>query len=173
MTCQARSRAQDPVRCLQSYNLDLSTQLDSHLLHLCPEGSENFPIILSTLDIPKRLQGVSWFAFCHCDKALARTNLGRKGFVSAHRSQSIVKSGQELKTGTLRQQLKQKPWRRAAYGLAQFAFLHNPGPSAQGWYHPQWPCLPQSLIKKIPSRQAPRPVWWRHLFNRGSLFQQL
>lgn len=37
-------------------------------------------------------------------------------------------------------------------GLLSRAFLYNPGPPAEGWYHPQWegPSLPhQSLIKKM------------------------
>lgn len=37
-------------------------------------------------------------------------------------------------------------------GLSQPAFLYNPGPPAEGWYHPQWdgPSHPhQSSIKKM------------------------
>ena len=40
--------------------------------------------------------------------------------------------------------LASSPW------LTQFAFLYNPGPPAQGWYHPQW-AGPVSIMK-IPHR---------------------
>jgi hypothetical protein len=48
-------------------------------------------------------------------------------------------SNSELKTGTWKQELKQKPWRMLLPGwLIRLVFLYLAGPPAQGWLHPEW-----------------------------------
>lgn len=49
---------------------------------------------------------ISKFAFCCCDKSLAKTNRRRKDFVSLHRLQFIIKSNQDRNS---RQELNQRP----------------------------------------------------------------
>lgn len=46
-----------------------------------------------------------------------------------------MKSGQELKKRTRRQKVKQEPWRKMAYWIAQLAFLYNSEPPSQEWQH--------------------------------------
>lgn len=45
----------------------------------------------------------------------------------------------------LRKELKQRPRRGA---LLSKAFIHNSGPFAQGWNHPQWTGPPKSAISE-------------------------
>lgn len=53
--------------------------------------------------------------------AVINTDLEKEGFSSSYNSQVILhhreKSGQELRAGTWRQELKPTPWRVAAYWL--------------------------------------------------------
>jgi hypothetical protein len=59
------------------------------------------------------------------------------------------------RAGTWRQELMQRPWRGAAYWLAQPAFLLNPGgPPAQGWHH-----------------LSHNQIVWRDFLNLTLLFQ--
>ena len=48
----------------------------------------------------------------------------------------------------------QRPWTIAAYWLAKSAFSENPGPPAQGWYHPQWTGPPLLITNKDNILQA-------------------
>ena len=66
-----------------------------------------------------------------------QSNLGRKGFIGLH---CIIRRSQDRnsnRAGTRRQELMQRPWRKAAYWLAQPGTLWDPGPPAQEWHHPQ------------------------------------
>ena len=45
----------------------------------------------------------------------SKSSLGRRGLISLHRLYHLEKSGQELKAGTGRQELKQRLWRDAAH----------------------------------------------------------
>lgn len=68
---------------------------------------------------------------------MTKSDLERKGFVSVYTSRSAHhrnKSGQEVKAGTWKLELKEKPRRKAACWLA---FVYHPEPPAQGWHCPQ------------------------------------
>lgn len=91
------------------------------------------------------------FDFCYCYKNNNQSQLreDRSYFVlTAYRAW-----WQEFKAGVWSEKLKQRPQRKVSHWLAltacpQSAFLHNPGPSAQGW-HQLYPSQ-QSLVKRIP-----------------------
>lgn len=69
---------------------------------------------------------------------VTKTKLGRKGFI-LHCS-----SSKEVRTGAVAgQEADADAMQRCCLlafstGLAQPAFLYNPGPPAQGWSHPHW-----------------------------------
>jgi hypothetical protein len=77
--------------------------------------------------------------------------------------------------GTWRQELMHRPWRSAAYWLAQPAFLNHPGPLAQGRHHPQWTGLPPSVIKKTQLRPMCQGIhslsWGSFIYKDSSLHQ--
>ncbi|MGE9804964.1 hypothetical protein ACQP3L_30725, partial [Escherichia coli] len=52
-----------------------------------------------------------------------KSKLEREGFLSAHSFYHAGTAGQELKVGTWRQELVQRPWRGAAYGLVPHGLL--------------------------------------------------
>lgn len=63
---------------------------------------------------------------------VAKSDLERKDFLSVYTSRSVhhrSKSGQEVKAGAWKLELKEKPWRNAAYRLA---FIYHPGPLLRG-----------------------------------------
>lgn len=69
-----------------------------------------------------------------------KSNLGRKGFISAYRCSVAVKASQG---GNSRQELNQKSWTNAGLLPTVFAppvpaFLETPGPPTLKWHHPQW-----------------------------------
>lgn len=81
--------------------------------------------------------------FCPCLVSVAvinimtKSDLEKKGFISIYTSRSVYyrsKSGQEVKAGTWKLELKERPQRNAAYWLA---FVYHPEPPAQGWYRPR------------------------------------
>lgn len=47
----------------------------------------------------------------------------------------ILQSQREMRIGTCRQELMERPWRHAAYWLVQSAFLYTPGPPVGARYH--------------------------------------
>lgn len=68
--------------------------------------------------------------FCHIktpNNTKTRSNLGRRGFILVYNYPLIFchweQSGQELKVRTWRWELKQKPWRNAAYQLPPHILL--------------------------------------------------
>lgn len=82
--------------------------------------------------------------FFFCDKTQVKTNLERKRLIWLRGS-----SSREAKAAT-----SGRNWSRVHKGmlfsclllrLAQLLFLHSPGPLAEGWRHPQWPCPLTSL----------------------------
>lgn len=68
-------------------------------------------------------------------KPMSKSTVERGRFISIYSLQSIMKgtpSKEELRLGTWRQELQQKPWKNTAYWLAHFSFLYNTGSPAQG-----------------------------------------
>ena len=66
-----------------------------------------------------------WLWFLSSDKTpRPRSNLRKKGFNWLNIRVHWEMSGQELKAGTWRQELKQRPWRSAVYWLASHGFLN-------------------------------------------------
>ena len=76
----------------------------------------------------------------YCDQNQLRE--GRAHFSSQLQKMIVYhqkKSGQELKAGSWRQELKQKLRRKDAFSwFAQPALSRLPGPAAQVWHHLQW-----------------------------------
>lgn len=64
---------------------------------------------------------VFWFAFCSCNKILTESNLGREGLMWLT---GFSPSLREVREGTQRRELKQKPWRVAVYWLASWGLLN-------------------------------------------------
>jgi hypothetical protein len=82
---------------------------------------------------------------------MTKSNLSRKGFVSAYNytSQSVTEGSQDWNSsrpGTRRLELMQRPWRSAVYWLVSHGL--NSGPLAKGWLGSS--ISHQSLIKKMP-----------------------
>jgi hypothetical protein len=90
---------------------------------------------------------------------ITKSNLGRKCLFELHVLTTVhyeKKTGQELKAGTWRQELKQKPWRKIVYWLSLHSLLGllsltQPGtnclrmaPPIVGW------TSTSTLIKKMP-----------------------
>jgi len=94
---------------------------------------------------------------------------GGKGLFSLHFHIAVHhqrKSGLELKQ-VRKQELKQRPWKGAAYWLAPLAcsacFLIEPRTTTEGWHHPQWTgssrkCLTARSHGCISSTEAPFSV---------------
>lgn len=59
-----------------------------------------------------------------------KSNLERKEFILAYSLRSIVQGTQSRSPEC--QELKQRPWRSAAYWIAHLAVLYKPGPPTQG-----------------------------------------
>lgn len=110
------------------------------------------------------LWSVFWFAVI---KNWPKTNLGeRKGLfvILPHHNASSRKSGQEL--GIQRQQLKQRPWSKAAYWLTFYSLLSLLSYAIQDQL-PRVASLSvslvlsdQLLIKKMLHKHAHKPVSW-------------
>lgn len=99
------------------------------------------------------------FAFCSRDKTQTKTNLGRKGFISASSSQSLVEEAkEELEVDTMGE----------CCLLACFpVFLGLP-------IQPRTTCLVVALstwvIRKMPRGHTHRPLLQRQFLRWGSLF---
>ena len=95
--------------------------------------------------------------------------LGEEGFMSLtlpyHSSLS-----QEVRAGTWRQELMQRPWRGLLTGLllrtCSACFLTEP--PAQEWPHQQWAGTSHINYGGVVTDQSNK---WRHLLNWGSFFQ--
>lgn len=113
------------------------------------------------------------FALYCCDNHKIKNNLRRKEFISAYSLKSIMKRCQDRKS---RQEPQVRNWSRglgaasvACSACSVIAFrttcLRVALPTV-GWTVPH-----QSLIKNMLHRLAHRPIWWKHLLNRGSLLK--
>lgn len=67
-------------------------------------------IVLHSCQFP-----VFWFAFCKCNKILTESNVGREGLMWLT---GFSPSLREVRGGTQKPELKQKPWRVAVHWLA-------------------------------------------------------
>lgn len=110
---------------------------------------------------------MSWFAFFCCDMHQDQKQLWRKGFsITYSLHSSWQKSGQELKAGIERQELKQELWRitacwAALCGVLSYTSCLTLGQFVQLWHCPQWagPPMsrkcPQTCLQEMGWRQAP------------------
>jgi hypothetical protein len=110
-----------------------------------------------------KLNLVSQFAVIN--KLMVKSNLGRKGLFGLRATVTGGNPRNELQAGTWRQELKQRPWRNeccllaCSSQIAPLAFIYNPGPPAQGWYHSQWArCFYINSQDNTPHRLAYRPM---------------
>lgn len=91
---------------------------------------------------------------------MTKGNLGRVGFTSLCRLQSVIWGGQgsSLEAGTWKWELKQRPWRHATYWLAPhgplslFSYTTRNHLHRGGTAHCGLGPLYQSLIRKMPHR---------------------
>lgn len=75
------------------------------------------------------------------------------------------KSGQEIKAGTWRQDLKQEPWT----WLAQYAFIHNPGSWGGTTHSPTSIIIQQNDLTDLPTGQSDRDNSMRVLSSGTTL----
>ena len=83
----------------------------------------------------------------HCSGIVSLALMALFGFISAFNSRVTLchwgKSEQDLKARIWRQRasytetMEEHCFLAGSSWLAQLAFLHHPGPPAQGWHHPQ------------------------------------
>lgn len=120
----------------------------------------------STPPLPLTLAAASWscsfwhqlltqFACRSYDKTLAKANLQGGMDYLAYKLQFVIKGkqGQELETGTWRQELKERPWRNttqvASSGLFS-SLTYKPKPTCPGMALPQWASPSKSIaIEKM------------------------
>lgn len=142
-------------------------------------NSEN---IVKTRALRRKLspQELSWFCFCYCSKHVTKNDLGRKGFNSAYRLQTIIQEslgrnprwelGYRSEARTLEKQnlLAFYPW------LAQLVSLHSPDPSTGRWHCLKWAGpspINQLATTNMSSRHARRPTWLNQFLSWALLFQ--
>lgn len=115
----------------------------------------------------------SWTLY-YCGKSLIKKNLGSKGFtwLRIYRPSSW-KDRQELETGTQRQELKQRPWRNAAYCLAPLGLMsYFSYTTWTGMAQPilGWALAHQLAVKKMLFTHAHRPFCWRQFLSGDAFF---
>lgn len=106
-----------------------------------------------------------WLVFCCYEKLWPKSNWGVNSFFGFQVTYSSA--WREVLTGTqgrnLRQELKKKSWRRAAYWpvllIYSATFLSSSDSPARWWHHPQWAAgHPQS-------RKCPQTCLWANLME--------
>jgi hypothetical protein len=102
---------------------------------------------------PKSAWMAVWFPWQNTDWKQP----GEERIYFAYRWQFIIKGSQG-------RTLRQWPWRRAAYRLAQLLFLHSPGLPAQGCHCFYYAGLNQLPVRKMPTDMCPQEAIYQPSF---------